>query len=1120
MPLYIHRSERADSLAAQLAALLAQPLADPFVADVVAVGESGMQRWLCQQLSGLLGASDQPGTGRGDDGICANIRFVTPTAMVTQVVAAASNLAADEDPWAPPRLVWTVLQAVDSSLDRPWCTVLARHVGEAADDSDRAGRRLATAQRITALFGEYARQRPNLLAQWAAGSDTDGCGGSVPPDLLWQPQLWRAVRAALGVPSPAERLTPTCDRLRTDPRVVDLPPRLSVFAMTRAPADQLAVLAALAEHRDVHLWLVRVSAAVWPAVTEADAAADVSAVAHPLSAALGQDARQLRLRLATLPAVLDLPGDCAAMPAEDSETRSATLLSVLQDGIREDRWPPHPDPAPADGTVQIHACHGPARQVEILRDVLAQVFVDDPQLQPRDVVVLCPDVSRYAPLLRAAFGAWHHENPSDQRHPAHQLRVRVAERSPLVADPVLAVLEQVLALAAGRVTVTEVLDLAASEPVRRRCGFDDDDLERLRQWAAETGARWGIGKRQRAAFGLGDFPQHTINAAVDRILLGVAAGESSEDWLDVVLPLDDVDSADVDLAGRFAEFIDRLAVCLREVCGPSPDQPAGAPRPASAWAQVLDRVLDLLTEVPAPQSWQAGRARTQLREALAHAGEVPLRLPDIVALLADAAAGGRRRSAFRTGDLTVCELRSLRHVPHPVVVLLGLDDDIFGRGSTLDGESVLARAPVAGEDDSRSEDRQLLLDAIMAAQRRLVILYTGADAVTGARRPPAVPLAQLLDVLAAHLGPNATVVTRHPLQGFDPRAFAAARPASFDTVALGAARAAMVPAREPVPFLPNPLPEPALADIELSELVAFAEHPVRAFLGQRLGIRVPGEEEEIEQRMPIEVDGLTRWTMGERMLAARASGVAPDALRAAEWRRGTLPPFGFGAQVLDEVALTVDRLVQVTQPLTTQPARVVDVLVDLGDGRMLSGSVAQVHGNAVVRTTFSRLAPRHRIAAWVQVLALAAAQPEHDWQAVTLGRGRFGRPTWRVTVTAPRDMAVQLLRDIIRLRDMGLREPLPIAPTASAVYAQRRWQGATVDQACEAAEEAFGGGAGALFGDFTDRSLRYVWGPQVRLRDWHNQPAEGDGAGERTRFGELARLMWDPVLANESQGPP
>ena len=124
-----------------------------------------------------------------------------------------------------------------------------------------------------------------------------------------------------------------------------------------------------------------------------------------------------------------------------------------------------------------------------------------------------------------------------------------------------------------------------------------------------------------------------------------------------------------------------------------------------------------------------------------------MRLPDIRALLDRHLAGRPTRANFRTGTLTVCTMVPMRSVPHRVVCLVGLDDGVFPRLGVVDGDDVLARDPMTGERDIRSEDRQLLLDAIGAATEKLVITYTGANEYSGQERPPAVPLAELLDTL-------------------------------------------------------------------------------------------------------------------------------------------------------------------------------------------------------------------------------------------------------------------------------------------------------------------------------------------------------------------------------------
>jgi exodeoxyribonuclease V gamma subunit len=99
---------------------------------------------------------------------------------------------------------------------------------------------------------------------------------------------------------------------------------------------------------------------------------------------------------------------------------------------------------------------------------------------------MCPDVETYAPLVRATFGQG---IPGDGSHPGQRLRVRLADRSLRQTNPLLDTVAGLLELAVGRVTASQVRDLAASAPIRRRFGLSDDDLERLRDWAVTSAVR-------------------------------------------------------------------------------------------------------------------------------------------------------------------------------------------------------------------------------------------------------------------------------------------------------------------------------------------------------------------------------------------------------------------------------------------------------------------------------------------------------------------------------------------------------------------------------------------------------------------------------------------------------
>ena len=253
------------------------------------------------------------------------------------------------------------------------------------------------------------------------------------------------------------------------------------------------MLRALAAHRDVHLFLLHPSPALWerirghgPVVRRA-ADPTTALPANPLLASWGHDSRELQLVI----------GDDAHDHRHPVEHDTDTLLARIQADVREDRAPLAADDparpllAPGDRSLEIHACHGRARQVEVLRDAILHLLADDPTLEPRDVIVMCPDIETFAPLIHAAFGAG---DVTGEELPGAlpDLRVRLADRSIRQTNPVLGVVARLLELVDERLTASQVLDLADREPVRRRFGFDDDDLARAEEWVRASGVRWGL----------------------------------------------------------------------------------------------------------------------------------------------------------------------------------------------------------------------------------------------------------------------------------------------------------------------------------------------------------------------------------------------------------------------------------------------------------------------------------------------------------------------------------------------------------------------------------------------------------------------------------------------------
>jgi exodeoxyribonuclease V gamma subunit len=289
-------------LARGLAEVLAVPPGDPFAPDIVAVPAKGVERWLAQRLSHVLGTSS-------GDGVCANVAFPWPSTLVDEALAASSDAHADAvERWAPARSVWPLLDVIDAAVStESWARTLARHLGAATPDGrggQDTGRRLAVARRLAGMFDDYSQSRPEMLRAWAAGRDETGNGDPLDDDLRWQPELWRRLRDAVDTPSPAELLDDACQQLRDRPGLSALPDRLSVFGASRLSPARLLVLAALAEHRDVHLWLHHASPALWDTVAAAPPSVrrrddtSRSRLANPLLTSLSRDVLELQQLIA------------------------------------------------------------------------------------------------------------------------------------------------------------------------------------------------------------------------------------------------------------------------------------------------------------------------------------------------------------------------------------------------------------------------------------------------------------------------------------------------------------------------------------------------------------------------------------------------------------------------------------------------------------------------------------------------------------------------------------------------------------------------------------------------------------------------------------------------------
>ncbi len=851
--LHVHRAERADGLVAGAA----QPARARARRPVRARGRRGAHA----RDGALAVAADVRRARRvaGAGGWRVRERRRSPRRAGSSATRSPSPRAieADADPWLPERAVWPLLEVVEESLAEPWLAALSHHLGGPGPDADpvRRARRLATLRHLAELFDRYALHRPAMVRGWAAGDATATAardarslaGGALAPPAC-------ADRPARTSPSAS---TPRAPRLREDAGACSTSRRGWASSASRGcPPGTSQVLRAIAAGRDVHLFLLHPSPGLWdrieragvpPVLRRARRTRPPTLPRSRLLASWGGDAREMQLVLGAGPSTPTSTTPWRTRPTRCWAASRPTSAPIASRRAR--RCPARRDERPlldpGDRSVQVHACHGRARQVEVLRDAILHLLEDDPTLEPRDVIVMCPDIETFASLVQATFGAGR-GHVAERRRGGCAARRRAPARPARAARRPRAAPDQprarrrrpALDLAGERVTASQVLDLVDREPVRRRFGLDDDDLARIESWVADSGIRWGLDAAHRAPFHLDRLDAGTWSAGLDRVLVGVAMTEERQRLF----------------AGRAAARRRRLQRhrarrALRRARGP-PRRGARRARRRAATIDALDRGDrrrgrraddDRPPATPGSAPSSTGSWATSRGEA-GGATRPSSRCPRCARCWPSGCRAARRGRTSAPGHLTICTLMPMRSVPHRVVCLLGMDEGVFPRKSPRDGDDLMLRAPHVGDRDPRT--RGPPAPARRAAvghrpARRHLHRQRRAHERASARprcRSTSCSTSSTAPSASTRRRPRATACSSATRCSRSTRATSCAAGSSLDghgastPVTLQGARA-LEGAREPAPaFLPGPLPPRPAALVELGDLVRFAERP---------GARVP-----------------------------------------------------------------------------------------------------------------------------------------------------------------------------------------------------------------------------------------------------------------------------------------
>jgi len=1010
-------SNRLEILAEGLSEVLRTPLASPLDEEIIVIQSKGMERWVSTELA-------------RHHGICANIRFPFPNAFVYEVFGKVIQDLPERSPFDPRIMTWKIMGLLPSCVRLPGFDSLGGYLGDAVGHL----KLFQVSERIADTFDQYLLFRPEMILGWERNKEDH-----------WQAVLWRELvkedekghRAGLG-----KAFLEAVEKSSTE--IKGLPERISVFGISALPRFHMQILAAISRFTQVNLFLMNPCREYW-----GDIVSDWE-MKRTLDRERTQDVTPEELHLekgnSLLASMGALGRDFFDLVNEfNSEEISSfqepgedNLLLCIQSDIlnlrdRDQGSDAKKLVAQDDTSIQIHSCHSPMREIEVLHDRLLEMFEKDPSLLPKDVLVMTPDIETYCPYVQAVFYV-----PGDD---SGRFPFSIADRSVRQESQIIGTFLSILDLCGSRFGAPQVLAILESRAVQRKFGLSEADFELIRRWVNDTRIRWGIDEKSRSELGLPPFPENTWKAGLERLLLGYAMPGHDENMFGGVLPYDHVEGSEASVLGKFLEFADRLFADVTSL---------NQPRTLNEWSKTLTELLEGLFSADEDTESEAQLIRRTLedlgdtKEISGFDEEIDIRV--IKSHLGNYLEKEGFGFGFIAGGVTFCAMLPMRSIPFKVICLVGMNGDAYPRQSKPLGFDLMAKNPKPGDRSRRHDDRYLFLEAILSAREKLYISYVGQSIQDNTLIPPSVLVSELMDYTEQGFKIEGEkildhIITKHRLQAFSPEYFKKNKKLfTYSEANCQAAECILKTRQAPIPFISKGLsdPEQEWKTVDLDRLCSFFGNPAKFLLNRRLGIYLEERASILEERETFDVKGLEKYLLEQSLVERKFLGrKLKDFLPVAK-ASGGLPHGTIGECIYDSLGHGVKRFVEMTQPYM-QGTKLEPLEIDLSiSGFRVTGRIDAIYPKRLIRYRYAKVKPKDRLKVWIHHLALNCLKvDDYPGTSMLVGLRPTGpEPVWIAWEYSPVEDSEEILGKLLEKYWEGLIRPVHFFPRSSWEYAQ------------------------------------------------------------------------------------
>ncbi len=1070
MPLKLYQSDKLEILLEHLAkSMVSDCGSDPLAPETVIVQNSGMAQWAAQNLAEKIG-------------VVANINFTLPTSfawdLIRKFIDAPQRADLEKD-----ELVWRIFAALYGR------EIVTPEIESYIAEPNGEIKCFQLASQLADIYDQYQVFRQNWVLEW----DETGCENE-----HWQTKLWQHLSGFGEKQHRSKLLKQFFDLSSTSGLDVGkLPKRIAIFGIDTMPPAYLSIFSSLAAYVDISIYTFNPCAEYWGDIASEKyqanlrlASSDSKTTEYMESGNLllssmgkvGRDYHEILLGL-----------DSPTHGYEEYEcfssiNQSPCLLESVQQDVLFLRNGNNNE-VKNDNTIQVHNCHTRLREVEVLHDQLLDVFNHDSKVEPREIVVMAPDINKYAPFIDAVFGRNAFKSlDSLEREYSKYIPWSIADRTAVNETSVLQAFMQIIGLYNCRVTATDVLELIKVAAIADKFDLSEMDIQNIQQWVDESGIRWGLDAHFRKRF---DLPEVEINSwkfGLERMLLGYSVA-AEEILFDDKLPYSEIEGGNAESLGKLTHFIYKISDLI-EVFSQK--------HSALEWQNIINNLLDTFFAPEDDDESILQNIRNCIgdfidiaEEQVFYDGKV-LSVAVINEYLVNELMNQMDSGRFLAGKVTFCTLQPMRAIPFKVVCLLGMNDDEFPRQhkkSSLD--LITQNTAKLGDRNRRDDDRYLFLQAILSARQHLYISYIGRSVIDNSKMLPSALVSELYDYLERFYAVLPQQVTiQHPLQPFDKKYFS-------DDGGLFSYAEEWLPASGAIknltaedPFFTSMLQEPdsALLTISTNDLVSFFAKPARYLLRQRMGANFDLKIDEVEEDEPFCLTKLDDYKIKEKLLECYLFEHDQTTFYKKLCLSGTIPQGRIGEKSYDFIASEVDTLAAKVKPYFENGVENYNGTINIS-GFDLSASITNITADGMLLYRVGKLRPIDRVELRVKHLFLQIASG-FNLPAIFIAQDE-------TLIMQPVDDPGAELSAVLKLYWQGLSSPLHFFPYTSFEFVSTLLKTEDQDYALNKAESKWYGGFNSQFADASDQYNSVLYRGVLPLDE---------------EFTEVAQVMFTPEL--------